>query len=161
MVRQSSHSIQTFSELRQSNKSGRPSRVARPFAQALEDIETIRIDLPGTGKSPLPTIPYWPSGLATLLTHAPDRLDWLWSLRPETLVRSGTDDLIVPAANGWLMSRLIPNGRLHISKDGHLGVLTSTDELASRSCMISCMRTANNAYPSGIMGIIRRAVAAL
>ncbi len=54
----------------------------------------------------------------------------LWCIRQETLVLSGADDPIVPVANGWLMSRLIPNARLHIFEDGHLGVLTSTDELA-------------------------------
>jgi hypothetical protein len=36
----------------------------------------------------------------------------------------------VPPANARIMSRLIPNARLHIFDDGHLGLLTSVDELA-------------------------------
>jgi pimeloyl-ACP methyl ester carboxylesterase len=45
-------------------------------------------------------------------------------------VLSGADDPIVPPANARIMSRLIPNARLHIFDDGHLGLLTSVDELA-------------------------------
>lgn len=224
------------------NGLGASLEILEPFAQALGDIETIRIDLPGTGGSPTPTIPYRPSGLATLLDRALDLLGcqavdvlgislggvvaqqlawqqaerirrvvlvstgtgaimvpgvpsvlfsmltprrftnpdymadiapdlyggrlrsnpqlaaglhrtlkpggmlgyywqllglvgwtsihWLSLIRQPTLVLSGADDPIVPPVNARIMSRLIPNARLHIFDDGHLGLLTSVDELA-------------------------------
>jgi poly(3-hydroxyalkanoate) depolymerase len=224
------------------NGLGASLEVLEPFARALGDIETIRIDLPGTGGSPAPTIPYRPSGLATLLSDALDMLGchvidvlgislggaiaqqlarqhperirrvvlvstgtgaimvpgapsallsmltprrftdpdymasiapdlyggrlrtspelaagfhrvlkpggmlgyywqilglvgwtsihWLSQIRQPTLVLSGADDPIVPPVNARIMSRLIPNARLHIFDDGHLGLLTSADELA-------------------------------
>jgi pimeloyl-ACP methyl ester carboxylesterase len=54
----------------------------------------------------------------------------LSQIRQPTLVLSGADDPIVPPVNARIMSRLIPNARLHIFDDGHLGLLTSADELA-------------------------------
>ena len=56
------------------NGLGASLELLEPFAQALGDIETIRIDLPGTGGSPASSIPYRPSGLATLLNRALDLL---------------------------------------------------------------------------------------
>jgi poly(3-hydroxyalkanoate) depolymerase len=223
------------------NGLGASLEILEPFAGALGDIETMRIDLPGTGGSPAPTIPYRPSGLATLLDRALDMLDchtvdvlgislggviaqqfawqhaerirrvvlvstgtgaimvpgtpsalfamltprrftdpdymasiapglyggrlrsnpelaagfhdalkpggmlgyywqlfgllgwtsshWLSCVRQPTLVLSGADDPIVPPVNARIMARLIPNARLHIFDDGHLGLLTSADEL--------------------------------
>ena len=52
------------------NGLGASLELLEPFAQALGDIETIRIDLPGTGGSPASSIPYRPSGLATLLNRS-------------------------------------------------------------------------------------------
>ena len=224
------------------NGLGASLEVLEPFSLALGDIETIRIDLPGTGGSPTPVVPYRPSGLARLLRHALDKLGyevvdvlgislggaiaqqfawqhaertrrvvlvstgtgaimvpgtpsalfsmltprrftdpdymvgiapglyggrvrtspemaagvhrepkpgsafgyygqvlgllgwtsihWLSRLRQPTLILSGADDPIVPPINARIMSWLIPNSRLHIFDDGHLGLLTSVDELA-------------------------------
>jgi poly(3-hydroxyoctanoate) depolymerase len=224
------------------NGLGANLELLEPFVRALGDIETMRIDLPGTGGSPAPTIPYRPRGLATLLIRALDMLGcrmvdilgislggviaqqlawqhadrirrvvlvstgtgaimvpgtpsvlfsmltprrftdpdymasiapdlyggrlrtspelaaefhralrpgamrgyywqllglvgwtsihWLSQIRQPTLVLSGADDPIVPPVNAQIMSRLIPNARLHIFDDGHLGLLTSVDELA-------------------------------
>jgi poly(3-hydroxyalkanoate) depolymerase len=50
---------------------------------------------------------------------------WLWRLRPQTLVMMGTDDPIVPLANGRLLAALIPNARLWTIDDGHLFLVTS------------------------------------
>ncbi len=55
---------------------------------------------------------------------------WLHKLRQPTLILSGRDDPIVPWVNGRIMARLIPNSRLHVFDDGHLGLLTSAAELA-------------------------------
>jgi poly(3-hydroxyoctanoate) depolymerase len=55
---------------------------------------------------------------------------WLHKLRQPTLILSGRDDPIVPWVNGRIMARLIPNSRLHVFADGHLGLLTSAAELA-------------------------------
>ncbi len=57
-------------------------------------------------------------------------IHWLHSLRQPTLILSGTDDPIVPLINARIMARLIPNARLHVFDDGHLGLLTSADTLA-------------------------------
>jgi poly(3-hydroxyalkanoate) depolymerase len=57
-------------------------------------------------------------------------IHWLSRIRQPTLILSGADDPIVPPANARIMSWLIPNSRLHIFDDGHLGLLTSVDELA-------------------------------
>ena len=54
---------------------------------------------------------------------------WLHTLRQPTLILSGRDDPIVPWVNGRIMARLIPNSRLYVFADGHLGLLTSAAEL--------------------------------
>lgn len=51
-------------------------------------------------------------------------------LRQPTLVLAGDDDPIIPLANAYLMTRLLPRARLHVYHDGHLGLLTSADQLA-------------------------------
>ncbi len=225
------------------NGIGANLELLQPFVDALGGgIETIRVDLPGTGESPAPTIPYRPSGLAKLLARLLDRLaypevdvlgislggiiaqqlarqypkrcrrlvlvstgtgaimvpgwpsvlalmlsprryrdpahmaeiapqlyggrlrenpelaathgnairsggslgyywqllgvtgftsiHWLHRLRQPTLILSGTDDPIVPLINARIMARLIPNARLHVFDDGHMGLLTSAGTLA-------------------------------
>ena len=57
-------------------------------------------------------------------------IHWLPRLRQPTLILTGRDDPIVPAINGRIMACLIPNSTLHVFDDGHLGLLTSADELA-------------------------------
>jgi pimeloyl-ACP methyl ester carboxylesterase len=54
----------------------------------------------------------------------------LSQIRQPTLLLSGADDPIVPSVNAQIMSWPIPNARLHIFDDGHLGLLISVDELA-------------------------------
>jgi poly(3-hydroxyoctanoate) depolymerase len=57
-------------------------------------------------------------------------IHWLHHLQQPTLILSGSHDPIVPPINAKIMTRLIPNARLHVFDDGHLGLLTSADELA-------------------------------
>lgn len=57
-------------------------------------------------------------------------LPWLWAIRQETLVMSGTDDPIIPLVNARILAKLLPHATLHTFDDGHLGLLTSADELA-------------------------------
>jgi pimeloyl-ACP methyl ester carboxylesterase len=57
-------------------------------------------------------------------------LPWLPFLTQPTLVMSGSDDPIVPLANGRIMTRLIPKARLVTLDDGHLFLLTSARESA-------------------------------
>jgi poly(3-hydroxyalkanoate) depolymerase len=57
-------------------------------------------------------------------------IHWLHGLRQPTLILTGRDDPIVPCINGRIMSWLIPDSRLHIFDDGHLGLVTSADKLA-------------------------------
>lgn len=57
-------------------------------------------------------------------------LPWLPLLRQPTLIMHGDDDPLVPLANAKIMHRLIPNSRLYIFHDGHLGLGTSAHELS-------------------------------
>jgi len=57
-------------------------------------------------------------------------LPWLPLIQQPALILAGDDDPIVPLANAKLMRRLIPDARLHIFNDGHLGLLTRAHELA-------------------------------
>jgi len=57
-------------------------------------------------------------------------LPWLRFLRQSTLVIMGTDDPIVPLANGRILATLIPNARLVTIDDGHLFLVTSSCESA-------------------------------
>lgn len=58
-------------------------------------------------------------------------LPWLRRLPQPTLVISGDDDPIVPAANGRVLARLIPDARLHIVPGGgHLFLLERPAEIA-------------------------------
>ena len=58
-------------------------------------------------------------------------LPWLWAIRQQTLVLTGRDDPLVPAANGQILARLIPNARLEIIDDGHLFFVTQPAETAA------------------------------
>jgi poly(3-hydroxyoctanoate) depolymerase len=58
-------------------------------------------------------------------------LPWLHTLLHQTLVLSGDDDPIVPAANGALLARRIPNSRFHVVRGGgHLFILDTPHEVA-------------------------------
>lgn len=51
-------------------------------------------------------------------------------IRQPTLVLAGSDDPIVPLVNARIMTTLLPRARLHAYDDGHLGLITSADDLA-------------------------------
>jgi poly(3-hydroxyalkanoate) depolymerase len=55
---------------------------------------------------------------------------WLHTLKQPTIVVMGTEDPIVPVVNGRLLAKLIPNARLVTIADGHLFLVTSTQECA-------------------------------
>src|SRR5262249_9751505 len=57
-------------------------------------------------------------------------LPWLRLLSQPTLVLMGTDDPIVPLANGRILASLIRNARLATIDDGHLFLVTSPEESA-------------------------------
>jgi poly(3-hydroxyalkanoate) depolymerase len=57
-------------------------------------------------------------------------LPWLRFLSQPTLVMAGTDDPIVPVANGLILATLIPDARLVTIDDGHLFLVTSASESA-------------------------------
>ena len=59
-------------------------------------------------------------------------LPWLHLLAQPTLVMSGTDDPIVPVANGRILASLIPDARLLTVDDGHLFLVTSASESAAK-----------------------------
>ena len=57
-------------------------------------------------------------------------LPWLHLLPQPTLVIAGTDDPIVPLANGRILAKLIPDARLVTIDDGHLFLVTSPGDSA-------------------------------
>ncbi len=59
-------------------------------------------------------------------------LPWLRRVRQPTLVLMGRDDPLVPVANGYILSRLIPSARLEIIDDGHLFLITQAESVAPR-----------------------------
>ena len=50
-------------------------------------------------------------------------------IRQHTLILAGNDDPIIPMANARIMRALLPHATLHVYDDGHLGLVTSADEL--------------------------------
>lgn len=50
-------------------------------------------------------------------------------IRQPTLILAGNDDPIIPLVNARIMRALLPNASLHVFDDGHLGLITSADEL--------------------------------
>jgi len=57
-------------------------------------------------------------------------LPWLPFLEQKTLVMAGKDDPIVPAINGRILAKLIPDARFVTIDDGHLFLLTSARKSA-------------------------------
>jgi len=57
-------------------------------------------------------------------------LPWLAFLSQPTLVMAGSDDPIVPAVNGRILAKLIPDARFVTIDDGHLFLLTSAAKSA-------------------------------
>ena len=58
-------------------------------------------------------------------------LPWLRCLPQSTLVMAGTDDPLVPVANGHILAHLLPNARLVTIDDGHLFLVTSAGRSAA------------------------------
>ena len=58
-------------------------------------------------------------------------LPWLRCLPQPTLVMAGTDDPLVPVANGHILAHLIPKARLVTIDDGHLFLVTSAGRSAA------------------------------
>jgi poly(3-hydroxyalkanoate) depolymerase len=57
-------------------------------------------------------------------------LPWVCRIRQPTLILAGDDDPIVPLLNARIMATLIPDARLHVYHDGHLGLITDAAALA-------------------------------
>ncbi|MGY1806648.1 poly(3-hydroxyalkanoate) depolymerase [Blastococcus sp. SYSU D00669] len=57
-------------------------------------------------------------------------LPFLGLIKQPTLVVAGDDDPIIPSINARLMARLIPDGRLHLYRGGHLALITEARTLA-------------------------------
>ena len=56
-------------------------------------------------------------------------LPFLPFIRQPTLVLAGTDDPVIPLVNARIMGRLLSHANLHVFDDGHLGLITSAEEL--------------------------------
>jgi pimeloyl-ACP methyl ester carboxylesterase len=57
-------------------------------------------------------------------------LPWLRLIGQPTLVLAGTDDPIVPVANGRILAKLIPDARLVTLDDGHVFLITNAMQCA-------------------------------
>lgn len=57
-------------------------------------------------------------------------LPFLPLVRQPVLVMAGSDDPVVPLINAQLMTAFLPRGRLHVFDDGHLFILSQTQETA-------------------------------
>ncbi|MGV3563337.1 MAG: alpha/beta fold hydrolase [Nocardioides sp.] len=53
-------------------------------------------------------------------------------IRQRTLILAGDDDPIIPLVNARIMKALIRRSELHVYADGHLGLVTSADDLGPR-----------------------------
>jgi poly(3-hydroxyalkanoate) depolymerase len=51
-------------------------------------------------------------------------------IRQPTLILTGDDDPIIAPVNARILHAVLPNAKLHVFHDGHLGLLTSAAELA-------------------------------
>lgn len=69
--------------------------------------------------------------LQLLATLGWSSLPWLWTLRQPTLVLHGSDDPVVPLANGRVLAALIPGARLRVFDDGHLFPITRAAEVGA------------------------------
>ena len=110
--RDADYAVQVAAELYGGRMRERPDEVRRLMH------ETSRVGskrgyllqlLAGAGWSSLPALPF---------------------IRQRTLILAGTDDPIIPMVNARIMCRLMPRARLYTYDDGHLGLVTSADELA-------------------------------
>ncbi|MCW0214492.1 MAG: poly(3-hydroxyalkanoate) depolymerase [Pseudonocardia sp.] len=57
-------------------------------------------------------------------------LPFLNMIRQPALIVAGDDDPIIPVINARMMTRGIPNARLHLYRGGHLALITEATELA-------------------------------
>lgn len=57
-------------------------------------------------------------------------IPWLPFVSQPTLIMTGDDDPLIPLVNAWLMQQLIPNARLRVFNDGHLGLMSSAATIA-------------------------------
>jgi pimeloyl-ACP methyl ester carboxylesterase len=55
---------------------------------------------------------------------------WLPLLSQKTLVLAGDDDPVIPLVNARIMASLIRDSRLHVFNDGHLFLVSGTEEAA-------------------------------
>jgi poly(3-hydroxyalkanoate) depolymerase len=69
-------------------------------------------------------------------------------IRQPTLILAGNDDPIIPLVNARIMRALLPNATLHVYDDGHLGLLTSADELGPLVSRFLTSRSGENALRS-------------
>ncbi len=77
---------------------------------------------------------------------------WLHNLRQPTLVMMGTDDPIMPVANGRLLAKLIPHARLVTLDDGHLFLMTSAHESAQIIAAFLGEETSRDRAVGGVAG---------
>jgi pimeloyl-ACP methyl ester carboxylesterase len=57
-------------------------------------------------------------------------LPFLRLIQQPVLVVAGDDDPIIPAVNARIMTRLLPDARLHLYRGGHIALVTEPHELA-------------------------------
>ena len=66
-------------------------------------------------------------------------------IRQPTLILAGNDDPLIPLVNARILHTLLPNATLYVYDDGHLGLLTSADELGPRVSRFLTSQNGGNA----------------
>ncbi|WP_343050496.1 alpha/beta fold hydrolase [Nocardioides ungokensis] len=69
-------------------------------------------------------------------------------IRQPTLILAGNDDPIIPLVNARIMRSLLPHASLHVFDDGHLGLITSADELGPLVSRFLASPSSDNASKS-------------
>ena len=69
-------------------------------------------------------------------------------VRQPTLILAGNDDPLIPLVNARIMHALLPDATLHVYDDGHLGLVTSADELGPVVSMFLTSPAGASAQPN-------------
>jgi poly(3-hydroxyalkanoate) depolymerase len=70
-------------------------------------------------------------------------------IRQPTLILAGNDDPLIPPVNAHIMRALLPHATLHAYEDGHLGLLTSADELGPLVSRFLTSQRGDRSSPTG------------
>jgi homoserine acetyltransferase len=90
-----------------------------------------------------------------------ERFAELKAIKQPTLVVNGSNDIMVPTVNSWIMSQRIPNAQLIVYPDaGHAALPVSRTVSTAQQAVPGGARHSGTAHPSRITTVIQKGVAA-